>query len=449
MPPQTPFPSIAEPETVAREIGWQPLRPAARRPWARLALLLLLLLAFTCVAWVYWQDDRPPSEATLLLVRKTDAIASPAAPDRLRVLLGSVSPVQSADLLTKPPWTWATPALSQVHRDNGVAIENLKDLLEDEDWHSQHVSWHATDLGSHQAWTSLIVMKQAEAAYLARRGDEVAALSAAVDLAELARRLQDLWAWPSFYERSLLAHQRSCQVLAELLKNTRLTEQELATFQGYFADCAPNDEVLRDALGAYYLFEKKLMLGPVSGEPLDTLPGEVLQPRAGRLFFKPQKTLSLFVRAFRDLQDDTLKSPYSRTGQASGRPGQPGVRSGLPNSNGESYFTRRMSPYVTLPERQSIAQARHRVVLTLFAIRRFMRQWRRVPLQLLNLRSDRYITDVPTDPFSGEPLKYDSVAGVVYSVGTNFKADGKAPGEVALDDPSELVAAVGELPASP
>lgn len=444
LPEQT-HPSVPRPELPASMGPQQATPPRARHPWARITVLCFLVFAFTCLAWVYWQDESPPSEATLNVPRQRDDSATVAAPDRLRVLLTSVAPIQSPDLLLRPPWTWETPALAQLHRSNGVAIQNLKDLLEDVDWHPRHVAWHAADLGSHEAWTSLAVIKQAEAAYLARRGDEMAAFSAAIDLAELARRLQDLWAWPSYYDRALQVHQRCCQLLAELLSNTRLRSPELESFQNYFADCVPSDEILRDALGAYYLFEKKLMLGPVSGEPLDTLPGGILHPRPGRLFFKPRKTLALFVRGFRDLQDEALRSPYSRVGQVHGRLQQPGMRVGLPNSAGESYFAARMSPYVSLPERQSIAHAKHRVVLTLFAIRRFMQDYRRVPPKLLNLQS-AYLREVPVDPFSGEPLKYDSIAGVVYSVGVNLRADGKLPGEVALDDPSEIMAPIGALP---
>lgn len=419
--------------------------PGARRSWARITVLCLLVFAFTVLAWVYWQDEPAPSEATLNVPRERDGTATIAAPDRLRVLLTSVAPIQTPDLLARPAWTWETPVLAQLHRANGVAIQNLKDFLEDVEWHPHHVAWHAADLGSHEAWTSLAVLKQAEAAYLARRGDEMAAFSAAIDLAELARRLQDLWAWPSYYDRALEAHQRCCQLLAELLKNTRLRSEELESLQNYFADCAPSDEILRDALGAFYLFEKKLMLGPVSGEPLDTLPGGILLPRPGRLFFKPRKTLALFVRGFRDLQDEALRSPYSRLGQVHGRLQQTGMRIGLPNSGGESYFAARMSPYVSLPERQSIAHARHRVVLALFAVRRFMQDYRRVPPKLLNLQS-AYLREVPADPFSGEPLKYDPIAGVVYSVGINLRADGRLPGEVALDDPLEITAPIGTLP---
>jgi len=44
---------------------------------------------------------------------------------------------------------------------------------------------------------NLAILKQAEAAYLMRRGEEEAAFAAAIDLAQLARSLQELDAWPS------------------------------------------------------------------------------------------------------------------------------------------------------------------------------------------------------------------------------------------------------------
>lgn len=426
---------------------WPPRRPRTEEanPWRGLMFLSLAVFAFTIAAWIYWQDDRMPSEETLQLKRETDDAARPAVINRMRTLLTSVAPVQTASQVSVPAWQWSTPELVRMVDANGVAKENLRDLLAEQDWHPHHKAWFEEDIGVHGAWSSLAILKQAEAAYLMRRGEEDAAFAAAIDLAKLARSMQELHAWPSYYDRSLQLFERACQSLAELLKSSRMAAGRLTVLQEEFARCAPSDQLLRSAMSGWYLFEKKLMMGPESREPIDTLPGGIVYERPGRLFFKPNRTLDFFVRSFQDLRDEAEKAPYARSSQASKRARRIGPTVGLPNSGGEGYFANRIAPYLELPDRQSIAHAQHAVVTTLFAIRRFSVEYHRLPPKLLNLRPD-YLKDLPIDPFSGETLKYDFVTRVVSSVGTNFNPDGGKPAaDPPLSDPREIAAQAGSV----
>lgn len=430
------------------QIGeWPPRRPRTTysNPWRKLLVLSLIVFAFTVTTWVYWQDERPPSEETLQIKRDFDDSPRPSAFGRMRTLLTSVAPVQSAELVGVPPWRWQTPDLARMVDANGIARENLRDLLEEPDWHLRHKAWFEEDMGIHGAWTSLAILKQAESAYLMRRGEEEAAFSAAIDLAELARSLQDLQAWPSYYDRSLHIFERACQTLADLLRTTKLDSVRLGAFQDEFVKCAPSNDALRSGMSAWYLFEKKLMLGPESQEAIDTLPGGIFYQRPGRLFFKPNRTLEFFVRSFRDLRDEAEKAPYNRSSQVGLRVGRVGSGFGLPNSAGEAYFASRIVPYISLPERQSIAHAQHAVVVTLFALRRFHADYKRLPPKLLNLRPD-FLSDLPADPFSGESLKFDSASGIVSSVGTNYTSDRGTPTEPPLADHREIAAQAGRDP---
>ena len=124
---------------------------------------------------------------------------------------------------------------------NSQALDNLKDLLEDADWHGRHDAWHLTDLGSHPNWAAAAKLKQVEAVYLNAQQKPEAALSAALDLAELARRLQDILAWPSFYFRSLETHERCALTLAELLPGMQADDETMASFQRQFEACAHRD----------------------------------------------------------------------------------------------------------------------------------------------------------------------------------------------------------------
>jgi len=59
--------------------------------------------------------------------------------------------------------------------------------------------------------------------------------------------------------------------------------------------CAPSDALLRDAMSAWYLFEKKLMLGPESLEAPGTIPGGVFGIGGrGRLLFRTQPHAAAF-----------------------------------------------------------------------------------------------------------------------------------------------------------
>ena len=404
------------------------------------------VFGFTVTAWLYWQDDPPPEEVTLQIKRVREDSEAPSTIARIRVLLSSVVPLNASEVASQPPWMWETRVLSPWLDQNVTARENLRDLLEEPDWHPNNVAWYAEDLGSHPAWVTLAILKQAEAAYLMRRGEEIPAFAAAIDLAALARLLQEVHAWPSYYERSFLVHEKSCQTLADLLRASSLDPQRLGQFQDEFVRCSPVDELLRDQVSSSYLFEKKLMLGRQSGEPADTLPGALTLRPPGRLFFKSNRTLRLFEATFLDLRDQVGRSPWSGSGQARDRVDRLRRRVGMPNSAGESYFARRIESYLPLPDKQRIAHARHQVVTSLFALRRFLIQNKRLPPRLINLVQDKFLSEIPDDPFSGQPLRYSDATGILSSVGTNFTSDEKAqPSEPPLADPKELSVSVGRL----
>lgn len=416
----------------------------ASRSYRLLVALALGLFAFTVLTWIYLFDQDAPSEETLQWRPEVDMAAGVQSQSRLGTMLSTLVPAPSMQLLQTPPSKWDTPTLSDWVTRNQTALRNLTDLLEDGDWHPRHVTWHASDLGSHSNWVPLGVLKQAEAAYFARRGDELTAFTAAMDLAELARQLEDLRAWPSFFQRGRDLHQRACQTLAELLAVTRLPAAELEACQADFEAWTPDEERLREALTAYYIFEKKVLLGPSSGEPPATLPAGAMTPQPGRLFFKPRETLQLFLDTFRNLRDLALQSPYTRASQIAERlRRQGGGRSWFlgPNSAGEAYFSSRIEPYLQMPDDHSLALARHRIVITLFAIRRHMAEKKTLPAALADLKP-RLLQEIPVDPFSGTALGYEPRTGRLYSVGTNLFHDAGRASDPPLADALELTAGV-------
>jgi hypothetical protein len=360
----------------------------------------------------------------------------------LKKFLASLASFQNAVPNGRPPWLWDTPTLSRIVQSNGAALDNLRDLLEDPDWHPNHSAWHAEDVCGDARWHQALLLKQVEAAYLSRRQLEEEAFTAAIDLAEIGWRLEQIHAWPSCYQRSLDAQTLAAQTLADLLRQTKLPEATLRQFQRQFSVCQPTREILQSALNAFYVHEKKLILGPESKELADTMPGGAQLKRPGRLFFKPHETVRLFATAFRQLKDDA-KAPLAQTSDIRLKD-VPAVEGSLqPNSEGRLYFMRRMKTYTPLPAFLDMVRTRGNLIVTLFAIRRCIAEKKTLPATLEQLRAFNYLLDVPIDPYTSAPLQYNLTRGLLWSVGNDLKSAGGIFSEPPMNDATEPTLEIG------
>jgi len=417
-------------------------RAEQEAPWSTLVVLSMGLLAFVFIAWIYIEDEEPGFDEDLLLRQPVDQAAAIRAPEKLQKFLASLVPFENAAMHGKPPWLWDTPTLSRIVQSNGAALDNLRDLLEDADWHPNHSAWHAEDVCGDARWHQALLLKQVEAAYLSRRQLEEEAFTAAIDLAEVGWRLEQIHAWPSCYQRSLDAQTLAAQTLADLLRQTKLPEMTLRQFQRQFSVCQPTREMLQAALNAFYVHEKKLILGPGSKELADTMPGGAQLKRPGRLFFKPHETVRFFATAFRQLKDDA-KAPLAQTSEIRLKD-MPAAEGTLqPNSEGRLYFMRHMKTYTPLPAFLDLVRTRGNLIVALFAIRRCIAEKKTLPATLEQLRSFNYLLDVPLDPYSGVPLQYSHERGLIWSVGNDLKSVGGAFSEPPMNDATEPTAEVG------
>lgn len=424
-----------------------PPKPRGRRTrWTGAVVLALAALTFMLLARIYLLDQPPEFDEDLRPAAALDQTPMTRAPEKLRAFLDAIRPLEDLSLQPQPAWSWDTPSLARHLRTNGTALDNLRDLLEDADWHPRHAAWHGVNLSPHPAWPEAVRLLQAQAAYLARRAEEAEAFTAAIDLAELSRRLQDIWAWPGYTELGLQLQRGAVETLAELLKATRLPEDRLARFQDEFGRCQPEPALLREAFAAFYRHEKKLLLGPASGERLDTMPAGQRHQRPRRLFFKPNATLARFAAAFRELRDAAERPPYAGTIGSRVRRLSPPFYA--PNAAGEAYFNARIAGYLDLPQQQHLARARHDLVRCLFALRRHVAREQRLPAALAEL-APRYLAEVPADPFSGEPLRYEPARGRLYSVGLDLVPEGGKPTQPPLGDALEPTVELGIRVAAP
>jgi len=419
--------------------------------WTSLVLMAMAVLSLTFLAWLYVSDAEEVEDKDLMIATPVDLTPTITAPGRLAVFLGSVTAVPNEDLIGRPVWEWDTGAMVNWLVENSQALDNLKDLLEDLDWHGRHASWHFADLGNHPNWAAAMMLKQVEAAYLQRDGKHEAALSAALDLAELARRLQDIHAWPSFYFRSLETHRRCTDTLAELLQRTLASEEALGSFQQQFEACEPLDEqVKRNVLPGFYLYEKKRLMGIQSGEPIDTMPAGVRRPVPKQLFFKTNETLGIISNTIRHLVRQVGQTSAGATALREvweGVSGSREVAAYQPNGRGVVYARRELDPYLDVPARQQLARTRHLLVVQLFAMRRFVVEEKGLP-QTLESLVPKYLRSRLTDPFSGEVFHYDSNKGLIYSVGSDLEASGGRVHLAPLADPGEPTVRIGVQKAS-
>lgn len=414
-------------------------------PYVLSGILVCVLVSLLFVL-AFMRDEILPWEGDLKWPTSMERETTISAPLRMKTLLRSAETLKSEPLKSKAFWQWDTPALSKLMDERCMVLDNLRDLLEDkeQEWQPHHVMWMKEDFGDHPAWPSVILMKQAEVAYLHRRGLEESAFRAAADMAVLASLMERLSAWPSLMDRALELHESSARSLAELLRNTQLSEEKLRQLQvEEYQPWIASIENLSQSMRGFYAYERKLLLGPDVGEP--PLPPGYLPARSGWLFFKPHATLRLFADSFRELKDETLLSPLSRSNQFASRIlslSSPASALGNPNSSGEDYFSRRFQPYADLPDKVNLAKARHAIVMTLFALRRYVMKEFRVPQKLDELVPN-YIASVPRDPFSNESLKYNPERGIIYSVGMNLKDDGGKPSPIPMSDPTEPTVETG------
>lgn len=411
-------------------------------PYVFSAILLCVLLSLLFVL-AFMRDEPLPWEADLKWPTPLQTEPPISAPLRMKTLLFSAQTLKADTLRSKPFWQWDTPALSKLMDERCMVLDNLRDLLEDkeDEWQPHHVMWMKEDLGDHPAWPSVILMKQAEVAYLHRRGLEESAFRAAADMAVLAGLMERINAWPSLMDRALELHESSALSLAELLRNTQLSEDKLRQLQvEEYQPWIASIENLSQSMRGFYAYERKLLLGPDVGEP--PLPPGYVPARSGWLLFKPNATLRLFTDSFRELKDETLLPPLSRSNQFASRLLSSANAFSNPNSSGEDYYSRRFRPYADLPDQVYLARTRHAMVVTLFALRRYVMKEFRVPQKLEELVPN-YLPAVPRDPFSHEPLKYNPARGIIYSVGVNLKDDGGRPTAIPMSDATEPTVETG------
>lgn len=423
------------------------LPPRVRRTSRRLTLFLLALLVVLVLALVYLLDENPPWDQDLLPPILTNQPVDASSPARMKAMLTAAAKIPDNDPVLTAPWTANLEALAKVLDQHSAVLENLRDLADEREdlWQPHSVLWKIEDIGAYHAWKKVLLLKVAEAAHLSRRDQEYQAFLSAIDVCYFACLLEQLNAWPSFMERALEFHQSGSETLVHLLMQTKLPEEALRDLQEQeFRQCAPSVDRLAAAMNGFYAYERKLLLGPMNGEP--PVPAWYLPARSqSRIFFKPNATMRLISESFRELKSETSQTVFTRSDQIENRLGKRLLTNGLfsgSNRAGNEYFATRIRFYADLPDRLAVARARHAVVLTLFAVRRFVLRESRLPRKLEELAPD-YLTKLPIDPFSGEPVHYNPTRGWLYSVGTNLRDEGGKPQKPWLSDAEEPTAEIG------
>lgn len=428
--------------TAAQAGNLRRARQAWRRP-KRLTVVLVSVMTVSIFTLAYLRDESPPWDDDLrrpVFIQQTQDVSAPA---RMKAMLAAAAKVSLADPAAVSPWTVDAARTGELLDRHGPVLDNFRDLLEEkpEEWEPRSLLWKIDNFAADPAWPAVMILEEVECAHLARRGQEEPAFLSACDLLVLANLLERLDAWPNFMDRALELQAHGTQALARLLARTQLSDEKLRRLQeDEFKPWAPTVQQLSAAMAGFYAFERKLLLGPDGDEP--PLPLWYLPARSGsRLFFKPNATLRLFAESFRVLKNESGRTAFSLASQIENRLLAHGL-SGGSNRSGEVYFAARIRAYASLLDRCALARTRHGIVLALFAVRRHVQREQRMPAKLDDL-VPRYLSAVPLDSFSGEPLRYDPKRGLIWSVGMNFKDDGGRPTEMPMSDSDEPTAEIG------
>jgi hypothetical protein len=94
----------------------------------------------------------------------------------------------------------------------------------------------------------------------------------------------------------------------------------------------------------------------------------------------------------------------------------------IPNSFGRSLYTSFLGSQI-LWECRGRDETVGQLVRTELALTIYDREHKRLPTKLSELVSDGLLASMPTDPFDGEPLRYDPVKRRIWSVGRDLKDD--------------------------
>ncbi len=418
----------------------------ASQGYSMLTVVLLALAAFAASLglWALLQDEAPVWDDDLLphsTAPGSSAIEGiPRAAERLRLALESTQPLPGDLPLATAIPLWSTPALAKTAAENSVLVETIADLANESEWEPAHPAWVAHDLGNSANWTALTTVCAVTSVHEARLKNDAQATSVGLDLVTLGHRLRSISTLPTYYARSLELHRIGCIVLAYSLQGTSLSATDLERAQADTQHCGPTDEELQNCMNDFYRFEKGLIIGPLSEQPVDMLIAGMMAEQPGRLFFKPNVTIGLFTTSFRELKDQLMRAPYLRTDQITARigpAGRPNAIPGHPNYAGIKHANQRIWAYEDLLAQQSLARARQELLVSYFAIRRYGAVKGVLPPSLDALVAAKLLDKVPIDPFTGESIIYDLKNGVLYSVGQDRKNEGGRATGAPLSDDSE------------
>ncbi len=418
-----------------RLVAWRSPKP--------LTLALMMMVVVFIITFAYLRDEPVPWDDDLrrpVFLQQQQDLSAPA---RMKAMLTAAAKVSTTDPAALSPWTEDIERVGELLDRHGPVLDNMRDLLEEkwEEWEPRSPLWKIENFAADTAWSAVMLLNEAECAYLARCGHEEPAFLSACNLLVLAHLIVQIDAWPNFMDRALEFQEHGARALARLLSLTQLDDEQLRRLQEEeFKQWAPTAEHLTEAMDGFYMFERKLLFGPEGDEP--PIPLWYLPARSGsRIFFKPNTTLRLLAGSFRELKNEAGRTAFSRASQVENRLLSRGLDGGA-NRSGEDYFATRIRAYASLLDRSALTRTRHELVMALFGVRRYVQRERHLPAKLENL-VPRYLSTVPLDSFSGEALRYEAKRGLIWSVGMDFKDDGGRLTEIPMSDPDEPTVEIG------
>ncbi len=160
------------------------------------------------------------------------------------------------------------------------------------------------------------------------------------------------------------------------------------------------------------------------------------------VLFNRNRTLNAVADVCRDVIADTTVPPAKRMGSPPSELDRPWSRFSI-NAFGKYLVEQATPPYWSILSKGDDVTANRRLLRVKLALLRHERAEGKLPAVLSDL-VPRFLDAVPTDPFDGNPVRYDAARGMVWVLGKDLTDEGGTPeAENGFsgkdDDPSLLI----------
>jgi len=229
---------------------------------------------------------------------------------------------------------------------------------------------------------------------------------------------------------------RGLECFEELASKNAGNGDDWKRWQEIVTQAEPELGDLVDAIEVEYLACKKFALAFAGDDQLNLNYSQHVAYRKGRLFFKPNAFMKLYLRFEEPVHVSLRDGKWSAINKAiklswddyTGMREHQWLHLVSSNAVGNMLIHLALPTSTAVANAEFIIKARIRAAACVIAVHRFTIEKGQPPETLADLVPE-YLQAVPADPFNEQPMKWNKASGTVYSVGPDLKDGGGAVNE--------------------